>query len=245
MRVIPSHDIMKYLAILLLSIPNLLMAGDLPNNSHLKPYGTGWDCNRGYHQSGQKCEKVIVPENAGLNYLGNGWTCNKGYKPLNNACVPMTSEELQKQNVLEQAILKKIQERKLRGVKGDDCQTEYKTNAEVCVRVTGGNLDCNKSFYGNYYRDCDATISYDVETNYSGGSYLDVEVECTVEIEYTGRQTYFKKTDSSSNDESHTLYAYGSDSESMTFNFSFSSYEEATKVRISSAKCEIQNVDLW
>jgi hypothetical protein len=68
-------------------------------------------------------------------------------------------------------------------VQGDDCETEYKTNAQACVRISGGDLDCNKSFMGNYYRDCDVTLSYDVETDYAGDSYLDVEVECTVEIE--------------------------------------------------------------
>jgi hypothetical protein len=156
----------------------------------------------------------------------------------------MTSEELQKQDALEQELLKRIRARKIRGVRGDDCQTEYRTNAQVCVEITGVNLDCNKSYSGNYYRDCDATVSYDVETNYSGGSYLDVEIECTVEIEYRGRQTYSTRSDSGRKDESHTLYAHGSDSERMSFNFSFSFYQEVYSVRISSAKCEIESVDL-
>src|SRR3990172_6405395 len=234
----------KYLAIVLLIIPRLLFAGDLPNNSHPNIYGTGWDCDRGYYKSGQqcikvvvpenasidiygsgwacnrgyyksgdKCVKVIVPENASIDIYGSGWACNKGYKKSNNACVPMTREELQKQKELEQAIFDKIQKRRLQGVGGDDCETEYKTNAEVCVEITGVDLDCNKSYSGDYYRDCDVVLSYDVETDYSGGSYLDVEVECSVEIEYKGRQTYSTQSDSSSQDESHSLYAHGSESE--------------------------------
>ena len=265
----------KYLVIVLLIIPRLLFAGDLPNNSHPNIYGTGWDCDRGYYKSGQqcikvvvpenasidiygsgwacnrgyyksgdKCVKVIVPENASIDIYGSGWACNKGYKKSNNACVPMTREELQKQKELEQAIFDKIQKRRLQGVSGDDCETEYKTNAEVCVEITGGDLDCNESYSDNYYRDCDVALSYDVETDYPGGSYLDVEVECTVEIEYKGRQTYSTQSDSSSEDESHSLYAHGSDSETMSFSFSFSSYKEITSVKISSAECEIESVDL-
>jgi len=216
----------KYLVIVLLIIPRLLLAGDLPSNSHLNIYGTGWDCDRGYYKSGQQCIKIIVPENANIDIYGSGCACNKGYKKSKNACVPMTREELQKQKELEQTISDKIQKRRLQGVSGDDCETEYKTNAEVCVEIKGVDLDCNKNYSGDYYRDCDVVLKYDVETDYSGGSYLDVEVECTVEIEYKGRQTYSTQSDSSSKVESHNLYAHGNDSERMRFNFSFSSYKE-------------------
>ena len=157
----------------------------------------------------------------------------------------MTPQELQKQRELEQAIIAEMQRRKAQGVSGDDCETEYKTNAEVCVEITGGDIDCNESYSGNYYRDCDVTLSYDVHTDYSGGAYLDVEVECSVEIEYKGSQTYSNQSDSISQDESHSLYAHVSESESMNFNFSFSSYQEITSAKISSAECEIDSVDMY
>jgi hypothetical protein len=118
---------------------------------------------------------------------------------------------------------------------GDDCETEYKTGAEVCVTVTDAELDCTKDFSGEYYRSCEVTIEYDVRTNYSGGSYLDVDVECEVEITYTGREMYSSRSDSESNNESHNLYANGSESESMSFDFSFSSFNEVTRVRIESS----------
>jgi len=217
----------------------------VPENAGIDVYGSGWVCNRGYYKSGQKCVKVIVPENAGIDVYGSGWVCNKGYKKSNNKCIPVTKAELQKQKELEQAVIEKMRKRRLQGVSGDDCKTEYKTNAEVCVDITGGDLDCNKSFSGDYYRDCDVVLNYDVKTNYSGGSYLDVEVECNVEIQYKGRETYSTQSDSSSKDESHNLYAHGNESETMRFNFSFSSYKEITSVKISSAKCEIESVNLW
>ena len=73
---------------------------------------------------------------------------------------------------------------------------------------------------------------------------MDVDVECKVEIEYKGRQTYSTYSDSSRKDESHSLYAHGSDSERMNFSFSFSSFNEVTSVKIESAKCEIESVEL-
>jgi hypothetical protein len=138
-----------------------------------------------------------------------------------------------------------MQRRKALGVSGDDCEAEYKTNAEVCVEITSGDISCNKSYSGEFYRDCDVTLGYEVSTDYSGGAYLDVEVECTVGIEYKGRQTYSTRSDSSSQDESHSLYAHESDSESLNFNFSFSSFQEITSAKISSATCEIDSVDLY
>jgi len=232
------------LVLFLLIFPNVLLAENIPENAYPNAFGTGWECDRGYYRSGQEFKKVIVPQNAHINIMGNGWECDRGYKKLSNACVRMTKEELQKQKELEQAISKEMQRRKLQGITGDDCETEYKTNAEVCVEITGIDLDCNESYAGDYYSDCDVALSYDVETDYQGGSYLDVEVECRVEIEYKGSQTYLTQSDSSYQDESHTLYAHGSDSDTMYFNFSFSSYQEITSVKIISTECEIASVDL-
>lgn len=128
---------------------------------------------------------------------------------------------------------------------GDDCETEYKSGAEVCVSVTDADLDCSKDFSGVYYRSCEVTVEYDVRTNYGGGSYLDVVVECEVEITYTGREMLASRSDSESNNESHSLYSHGSQSGSMSFDFSFSSFNEVTRVRIASAECRIDSVNLW
>ena len=217
----------------------------IPENAHLNYFGNGWTCDKGYYRSGQKCGKVIVPENAHLNYFGNGWECDKAYKKLNNTCIRMTKEEIEKQNALERKLSEKMKGRKAQEVTSGRCETEYKTNAQVCVKMTGADLHCNKSVLGNYYGDCDATLSYTVDTDYSGGSSLDVEVGCTIEIEYKGRQTNFTQLDSDRQDESHTLHAYGSNSETKSFNFSFSPLTEVYSVKISSAECEIESVDLW
>jgi len=240
-----NNQMKRFLLIFVFMFSAVASALDIPENAIPNSYGNGWTCNRGYYKSGQECRKVQIPQNAGLNAYGNGWTCNTVFKKFNNSCLLMTAQELQKQKELEQALIDEMKRRKAQGVSGDDCETEYKTGAEVCLEITGGDLDCNESYGDNYYDDCDVTLSYEVQTDYKGGAYLDVEVECRVEIEYKGRQTYTTQSDSSYQDESHSLYAHGSDSETMSFNFSFSSYEEITSVKISSAECEIESVDMY
>ena len=217
----------------------------VPENASIDIYGSGWACNRGYYKSGQGCAKVQIPENASIDVYGSGWACNSGFRKSGTSCVPLTPQEIQKQKELEKALAAEIQRRKAQGVSGDDCETEYKTNSEVCVEITSGDLDCNESHEGNYYSDCDATLSYELSTDYSGGAYLDVDVECSIEIEYKGRETYSTQTDFASQDESYSLYAHGSDSDAMSFNFSFSSYKEITSVKISSAQCKVDSVYLY
>ena len=131
------------------------------------------------------------------------------------------------------------------GAAGDDCKTEYKTNAEVCVEVSDTSLDCRKDYSGEYYRSCEVTVEYDVTTDYSGGSYLDADIECQADIRYSGLGTYSWRSDSSTQDENHSLYAHGSDSESLTFDFSFSSFNEVTQIKIDSVTCEVDSVTMW
>ncbi len=217
----------------------------IPENASLNFFGNDWQCNRGYYKAEQKCLEVQIPENASLNFFGNNWQCNRGYKKSNNSCVPMSQRELQRQKELMQALLAASQRRKDQGVSGDDCDREYKTNAEVCVKLTRGELDCNESYNGDHYRACDATINYNIETDYQGGSYIDADVECRVEIEYRGRGIYSTRSDSGTRDESHSLYAYDSDRERMVFNFTFGHYEEITSVKIASANCSIDSLNLY
>lgn len=231
-----------FLVLILLVFCSTSYAVSLPEHAHQNTYGSGWTCDRGYYKSGNKCVAVVVPKNAGINIYGSGWACNEGFKKNGNSCLPMTSQELQNQLENKNKLAAIMQSRMAQAVSGDDCETEYDTNTEVCVEITGGDLDCNKNYSGNYYSGCDITLSYDVQTDYSGDDYLDVDVECKVELEYKGRQTYSTLSDSSSQSESHSLYAHGDESETMNFSFSFSSYIEITSAKISSAECEINSV---
>lgn len=217
----------------------------LPENSTLNLNGNGWVCERGYLRSGNNCVEIQIPKNGRLNFYGTGWDCISGYKKSGSQCIKMTSAEVQKQEDLQQKIMKELQKRKSQGGSGDYCVNEYKTNAEICIEVTSGDLDCNEDFFDNYYSDCDATINYVISTDYSGGAYIDADIECTVEIEYTGRGFYFSGTDSDSDYESHSLFAHSYESHSFDFNFSFSPFDEVTSVKISSGECTISDVNLW
>ena len=46
-----------------------------PSNSHMKRYGGGWECDRGYRQINEACAAVEVPPNAYLvdSAYGRGW----------------------------------------------------------------------------------------------------------------------------------------------------------------------------
>jgi hypothetical protein len=170
--------------------------------------------------------------------------CDKGFKRTGNSCVEMTAPEVQRQNEKGAALAKAIQRRRLETPSGDSCETEDSTGANVCVTVTNTTLDCHKSFDGTQYRDCDVNVSYTLQTDYRGNASLNAEVDCSVELWYTGRNTVIPKTDSESETNSHTLDAYDRLSESAEINFSFSSFNEVTRAKISSVECRIESVDL-
>ena len=217
----------------------------MPANAQLNYLGNGWECQKGYFKSGNQCGQVVLPENAQLNYLGNGWECKQGYKKIKSECSAMTADEIQQQQELQLLALKKYRERKSRVLIEGDCETENKTNANVCVKIKDSSIDCNENFDQTAYRDCDVDLSYKVETDYAGGTYLDVDVKCRVEIEYKGRNSYSTKSDEESISDSYNLYANDSLSKTKSFNFSFSSFEEVTSAKISNLECKINNVELW
>jgi len=88
----------------------------------------------------------------------------------------MTTQEIQRQIKIEKAIVAEMIRRRAQGVSGSDCKVEYKTNAKVCIDISGGDLDCNENYDGKYYNDCDMSLNYDIETDYKGGAYLDVDI---------------------------------------------------------------------
>ena len=61
-------------------------AGAAPANAHMKRYGSGWECDRGYRKVRRSCVAVEVPANAYLNVYGDSWECDRGYRKLGEAC---------------------------------------------------------------------------------------------------------------------------------------------------------------
>ena len=218
---------------------------DLPDNSKLNYAGNGWECVSGFRQVSNGCVKVELPNNAKLNYAGNGWECNKSYKISSGNCIAMNADEILAMEVREKAVATAIAARRALLANGNSCKTEDKTGAEVCLKITNVNFDCSKSSYGNYYNSCEASINYELETNFKGRGYLDVDVVCRVEIDYSGKGFYSTKNNYITKEESSSLYANGTDSEKLRFDFSFSNYEEVSRAKIISHKCEIDDIDLY
>lgn len=125
------------------------------------------------------------------------------------------------------------------------CETEYKSGAQVCVKPVDARLDCQQNLSDDSYRGCDVEVDYRLESNYAGRSYLDVAAECEVEISYTGSEMLSWRSDSSTQRESHQLSAYGPASETMRFDFWFSSFSAVQRVKIASVRCAVRSVNLW
>jgi hypothetical protein len=67
------------------ALPSTLSAqGSIPANAHR--FETGWDCDRGFRQVGNACERVAVPANARIDTAGHRWECHRGYRQVANAC---------------------------------------------------------------------------------------------------------------------------------------------------------------
>ena len=61
--------------------------GEAPPHAHLKRYGVGWECDRGYRKSADSCVTVEVPANAHLGFSGRNWECDPGYRRERDNCV--------------------------------------------------------------------------------------------------------------------------------------------------------------
>jgi hypothetical protein len=61
--------------------------GEAPPHAHLKRYGVGWECDRGYRKTGDTCVAVEVPPNGYLSSFGDGWDCDRGYRKTGDTCV--------------------------------------------------------------------------------------------------------------------------------------------------------------
>lgn len=139
-------------------------------------------------------------------------------------------------------IIHNLPNKNLHSVSGDDCEWEYETDSQVCVSVTDASIDCRESYDGSYYKGCEVIVEYKVSTDYEGEDFLDVEVECSVEIQYKKRDSYSWNYDSDNDDEDYTLYRLDSELDEMSFDFFFSSYKEVIQVKVYDVECEIDDV---
>jgi len=98
-RISSTFTLLLILLALLAAVPALVLARgsstDIPENARTKSYGSGWECDRGYHAVDKTCVAVKVPANGyflGVSY-GPGWKCDRGYREAGGACVAMVIPE--------------------------------------------------------------------------------------------------------------------------------------------------------
>lgn len=213
----------------------------VPSNAGLDVLGHDWECNRGFKRSGNECVKLTLPANATLDVLGHDWVCIKGYKRVSQECKQMTDAEKTAQAEFEKNIRREMQRRQAMGARGEHCDSEYSSGANVCVTVKRAELDCSESYDRSHYDSCQADISLYIETDYRGRGYIDGRVKCEVTVAATGARGY---ESSESNEErwNFSLYANDSATKTIEVDFSFSSYDKVRKVRISDVSCRVRDL---
>lgn len=113
----------------------------IPVNGYLDSSGSGWKCDRGYHEETQSCSKIEVPANAYLSSTshGRGWDCRRGYRVDGETCLLIA--------VPPNGYLSEFSSRG----KGWKCERGYRAQESSCVALIApenGFLDGSSSGSG-------------------------------------------------------------------------------------------------
>jgi hypothetical protein len=216
----------------------------MPANAGLDILGHDWECKRGFKRVGNECVKLTIPVNASIDILGHDWICNKGFKRVASECQQMTDSEKKAEAERDKSIREEIKRRQARGARGNHCDSEYSSGANVCVTVKNAELDCSESYDRTSYSSCRVEVSLYVETDYRGRGYIDGRVKCEVSLSTAGSSGY---ESTQTNDErwNFSLYANDSSTRSLDIDFSFSSYDKIRKVRISDLTCRVRDLYVY
>ncbi len=130
-----------FVAWVLMGVGSLIQAGaqSMPENAKPSYLGNGWECERGFRQSGQECLRVQVPANAKLSYLGNSWECERGFRQSGQACLRVQVPANAKLSYLGN---------------GWECERGFRQSGQECLRV---QIPANAklSYLGNSW-ECDS-----------------------------------------------------------------------------------------
>ena len=74
----------------LLCVIGVPAIAQVPANAEPVPSGKGWECNRGFYDSGRSCRPVILPEHAVLDDTGRRWVCDDGFIRRGQRCVVLS-----------------------------------------------------------------------------------------------------------------------------------------------------------
>ena len=184
--------------------------------------------------NGKVIDKLSKYSIVGLVSLQNTWA---------NIIYLGKDKKIMKKGWVSVAYVKFLKNSSGHSVTGDDCQTEYDTDSEVCVSVDNVKLKCSESLMSNSYDRCYVDIDYSLSTNYEGDDSLDVTVECEAEVKYETRDGFMTQSKRQDDTYSHNLYSSGSDYGDMRLNINVSSLlDETIKVKLYSAECRIDSV---
>lgn len=213
----------------------------LPANAVLDILGNDWECKRGFKRTGNECGKLTIPANASIDILGNDWICNKGFKRSASECQQMADGEKKSEADRDKALRDEIKRRQARGARGNHCDSEYRSGANVCVTVKNAELACSEAYDGSSYDSCRVEVSLYIETDYRGRGYVDGRVKCEASVSTMGSSGY---ESTQTNDErwSFSLYANDSSTRSIDIDFSFSNYDKVRKVWISDLTCRVRDL---
>jgi hypothetical protein len=216
----------------------------IPVNASLDFSGHDWECNKGFKRLGSECQKVQIPVNASLDFSGHDWECNKGFKRLGGECREMTGAEKTADSDRDKAVREEIKRRQVSGVRGNHCDSESISGANVCVTVKNSELNCSEAYDGTYYDGCQVELSIYVETDYRGRGYVDGRVKCEASVATIGASGY---ESNQTNDErwNFTLYPNDTSRRSIEIDFSFSSYDKIRKVRVSDVTCRVRDLYVY
>ena len=82
---------MKIIALVcLLSVIGVPGLAQVPANAEPVPWGKGWECSRGFYDSGRSCRAVVLPEHAVLDFTGHRWVCDDGFLRRGQRCVVLS-----------------------------------------------------------------------------------------------------------------------------------------------------------
>lgn len=127
----------------------------------------------------------------------------------------------------------------------DQCESEYKTGAEVCIKVSNATLDCSESLFDDYYDNCAVDVTYILDTDYKGGVSISTDVTCEAEISYESKDSFVSSNLYENTRETHDVYAYANDRHYVNMSFSFGTFDEVLRVKLNSFDCRIDNVELY
>ena len=138
---------------LLAILSSLALADDnpvqMPENSHTKSYGRGWECNHGYKKNNNTCIQIKIPDNAYLSAYGDRWECNRGYRVSGQGCVAI---KVPVHGYLVESTYGP----------GWKCERGFREAGEECIAVKvpdnahidmiGNDWECNKPYHPVMYR---------------------------------------------------------------------------------------------